>query len=354
MNSGNDRGNDPGSQGSDYLRALGNDLFAIRSVPEDDNPAHVLSGVFDNADSAAALCQGLPGFHFYASINRLRIRPVTNRLVPGPSIKAADIDRITALAVDLDPIRPSGLCSSDAEHQLALDRAEQTIALAKSWGWPGPSIFMSTGNGAAVYWRLDLPNDSETNRLIRGALARFAELDDERVHVDKGVHDPARVMRIAGFLNLKQAAEDRPQRSAKLLAIGDGRISREQLQALTQKTLSANPHDARVEALKTWATKAGIQVGEVRDKEEFTLLTLPMCPFKKEQSDGNTGILLFPDGRRGFKCFHEKCRDKTFASLERLMQCKFADVVDGLLGLERRFDDPLVLAQRQLKEWALD
>jgi len=50
--------------------------------------------------------------------------------------------------VDIDPKRPSGVSSSDEEHQGALTRAEEIKAfLMATHGWPDP-IVADSGNGA--------------------------------------------------------------------------------------------------------------------------------------------------------------------------------------------------------------
>jgi len=53
------------------------------------------------------------------------------------------------LPVDLDPRRPTGISSSDAEHQQALDLAMLISAALQVEGWPEP-VYADSGNGRCV------------------------------------------------------------------------------------------------------------------------------------------------------------------------------------------------------------
>lgn len=137
------------------------------------------------------------------------------------------------LLVDCDPRRPSGINSTDAEHQAALDQAETIRAELTAAGWPKPAR-VDTGNGAALYYLLDLPADDGelVHRCLQALAARH---DNERVHIDTAVANPARIARVPGTLNRKgDNLPDRPQRLCQLLALPTERVAvpRELLEAL--------------------------------------------------------------------------------------------------------------------------
>lgn len=65
-----------------------------------------------------------------------------------PTTSDTDVICRRWLPVDLDPVRPSGVSSTDEEHQAALVRAAEIAAyLGREQGWPAP-LMADSGNGA--------------------------------------------------------------------------------------------------------------------------------------------------------------------------------------------------------------
>ena len=82
----------------------------------------------------------------------------------------ADIQGRIWLPIDFDPVRPSGISSTDAEHTAALERAQACRGWLASLGWP-QSVYADSGNGAHLLYRIDLPNDPPTTALLQQCLA---------------------------------------------------------------------------------------------------------------------------------------------------------------------------------------
>jgi hypothetical protein len=80
------------------------------------------------------------------------------------------------LLIDTDPSRPTGISSTDDEHEAALAKAHTIRAYLSSRGWSEP-IFADSGNGAHLLYAIDLSNDDEARllieRLLRGLASRF-------------------------------------------------------------------------------------------------------------------------------------------------------------------------------------
>lgn len=70
----------------------------------------------------------------------------------------ADITRRRWLPIDIDPVRPGGVSSTDIEHERALGKAKEIAAWLTDLGFPEPGRGDS-GNGAHLLYRIDLPND---------------------------------------------------------------------------------------------------------------------------------------------------------------------------------------------------
>ena len=79
-----------------------------------------------------------------------------------PTSSDTDMLRRRWFPVDLDPVRPSGVSSTNEEHQAAIVRAAEIAAyLGRERGWPTP-ILADLGNGAHLLYRIDLVNDDES------------------------------------------------------------------------------------------------------------------------------------------------------------------------------------------------
>src|SRR5262249_30056263 len=107
----------------------------------------------------------------------LRAR-ANNRLVAGAKATTTD-DQITGrrrLLLDFDPVRPADIPATDAEVAAALRARDQCEGFLTDLGWPAPLYRMLTGNGSALVYAIDLPNDDEANDQIRACLAAAAEM----------------------------------------------------------------------------------------------------------------------------------------------------------------------------------
>ena len=103
------------------------------------------------------------------------------------------------LPIDLDPVRPSGVSSTDEEHQAALERAFEIRTALNAEGWPEPLV-ADSGNGAHLLYRIDLkPGDGE---LVKRCLIALAgRFDDDVVTVDQTVFNPSRIWKLYGTVS---------------------------------------------------------------------------------------------------------------------------------------------------------
>ncbi len=101
------------------------------------------------------------------------------------------------LPVDLDPVRPAGVSSSDEEHAAAIELARGIAEdMAPDWGRP---IIADSGNGAHLLYHIDLTNDHESLLFVSGALAELARrYSDGKVKVDVSSANAARIWKAYG------------------------------------------------------------------------------------------------------------------------------------------------------------
>jgi hypothetical protein len=185
-----------------------------------------ISGYFDDLDKMATAAARLSGHHpgIYFTCNPVKpalIARYNNRLEQYAELTTGDHDiaRRRWLPIDLDPVRPAGIASTDTEHDLALERARQVRAyLVDGQGWPDP-VMVDSGNGAYVLARIDLPNADASRDLVQRCLEALAfQFDDDAIHVDTTMFNAARIIRVPGTLNAKgDGSQDRHLRRAEVL-----------------------------------------------------------------------------------------------------------------------------------------
>ena len=307
----------------------------------------VIAGYFSNREravqSAANLSGNVEGIYVTLNpVSRDLLARSENRTKHHARFTTTDVEvlRRRWLVVDIDPVRPRGISSTNEEHATAQDRA----ATVRSWlteeGWPDP-ILASSGNGAHLLYRIDGPNNREwTDALqmfLRGLGARFS---DERANIDAAMFNASRICRLYGTQAKKgDDTETRPHRVSRLLFVPNrGQLEVVQLgqvQALADALLSNVQTAARRNnAVLTPAVPAvprprlsGLDIenldmenwfrshecyGRLIDEERGAHAVA--CPWEDEHSGGegaNDTDTVIWDGRDGrlpgFRCMHSHC-----------------------------------------------
>jgi len=184
----------------------------------------IWSGIFDDVERMASAASGIslrhdplgvyfalhhPGRHFIS-------RPLNEVQKHGRQcVRASHIVYGGVLLVDVDPLRPSGVCATDAEKAEAWSVATRVRDYLSSQGWPEP-VAVDSGNGYHLYYRDYGGRGGHEWRYILGWLARTFDTDEAKV--DTSVWDAARISRLPGTLNRKgPKSPDRPHRMARVL-----------------------------------------------------------------------------------------------------------------------------------------
>jgi hypothetical protein len=188
----------------------------------------VVYGYFDNAEdfgrAAAALeKKNAPGSAIYFTINPCipdLLARAANRLKAAGAKPTNTSDRdilcIRWLPVDIDPKRPAGISSTDAELQLAVDTREKIAAwLKKKYKISGiPAV---SGNGTHLMVPLkEMANTDENKEKIKRALHGLAEkFGTDKIDIDLAVFNPARIIRLYGTTARKgDHIKHRPHRAS--------------------------------------------------------------------------------------------------------------------------------------------
>jgi hypothetical protein len=188
----------------------------------------VVAGYFDNFSAmAVAICQadtkyGASGVYYTLNVvNPALLGRAYNRLKEHAEYTTADNNILGRrwLPVDLDPVRPAGVSSSDEEHEAAVARARIIAAdMASEWAWP---IIADSGNGAHLLYKVDLPNDQEALSFVSGALAELSRrYSDDSVKVDVTSANAARIWKAYGTVARKgDTIPGRSHRISRILEV---------------------------------------------------------------------------------------------------------------------------------------
>ena len=227
----------------------------------------------------------------------------------------ADILRRHWLPIDIDPLRPSGVSSTDEEHGLALAKADEVAHWISGLGYPDP-IRADSGNGAHLLYRIDLPNDEAATALVKACLTTLSALfSDERVNVDTANFNAARIWKLYGTVSRKgDNTPDRPYRRSRILSAPDvpEMVSIEMLRELTARLpteqQAQQPGTAKDKQfdLCHWLSDHGLGVRSEKPYSGGTLYILDQCPFSSAHKDGAFAI-QFGNGAVFAGCKHNTC-----------------------------------------------
>lgn len=171
----------------------------------------------DNLEDFLALCEKFSGkCNVYVGVNERRIE----------GGKSEHVSCLSIIPIDIDPIRPKGIASTEEELELAHKKMEEISSWLKDKFNCEPFISMS-GNGYHLHIKIPRINLDEFNReslhtklkvFVHKIQSRF---NDEKVHIDS-TFDLPRVMKCPGTLSVKgDNTEKRPRRMCKIIQAKD-------------------------------------------------------------------------------------------------------------------------------------
>jgi hypothetical protein len=180
-----------------------------------------LAGWYTDLDRLAASARRLRNVSGYVTINPVQpdllARSDHRQSRVRHTSRDQDIVCLRWLYLDIDPVRPPDISSTDAERDKAVARRDAILGdhpdLA-DWGLWGCS-----GNGAWVLVRLrDYPNNPDNKALVAEAVQlisrRYSNAD---VLIDPATVNPARLIGLPGTLKAKGSS--RPERPFRLVTL---------------------------------------------------------------------------------------------------------------------------------------
>lgn len=184
------------------------------------------SGYFNSTAEAANAIVSSNGYYQGVYVTPNPVQPELmarsyNRITPWAKTTTNDPDVVQRnwVMVDVDPIRPSGISSSDEEHEAALKHAKTVAAtLSMMYGFPEPLI-ADSGNGAHIMYRVNWPNTDEVRDEVHLFLRILRALfGTDTLDMDTTVFNAARIWRVYGTYARKgDSIPERPHRRSKVI-----------------------------------------------------------------------------------------------------------------------------------------
>jgi len=280
-----------------------------------------------------------------------------NRLKPYAKSTTADKDIVkrTALLVDIDPVRASGISATDEEHRKSVELAEEIEKDLKDLGWSDP-IVASSGNGCHLLYKIELPNNKESRNLVQKTLkALDFKYSSQDVKVDISNYNAARISKLIGTVTTKgDDTVDRPHRRSKILSKPAHwkKVELEQMKELAQQLPQKNnpqngSHPGNVSnaatasnfVLKNFIDEHNLQVvRKSRWNDNATRYILEECPWREHSDRRSAYIIEFDSGALAAGCHHDSCSHENWFSLREELDSEYSQE-DSAEGFE--FDGEL-------------
>lgn len=217
------------------IRILG--VFGRSRAWDNKTARGVVSGYFDDHDSfcnAVKLADKFAHSGIYFTLQVIDPRLIGrafNHLKPSTlTTSNPNVVAYRWLPIDIDPVRPSGISSSDAELSEALKLRNRIAKEFTAEMKLQPPLRAVSGNGGHLLFRLeDLPVNQRSESLIKTTLAGLSDrFDTGKVKIDTTVFNPARIWKLYGTTSKKgdvvpagKYREARPHRMAYIDNMGD-------------------------------------------------------------------------------------------------------------------------------------
>ena len=292
----------------------------------------VLSGYFDSTEALVSSVEQLPkcgGIYMIPNpIDPRLLARAANRFIPARSGMTTADEHILHrknFTVDLDPVRPGGISSTDQELACALAKADAIQTHLQQEGWP-PAVKACSGNGANLIYKIDLPpNDGGLIAKCLQALSnRFG---DEQVAVDTVVGNPARGIRLYGTQARKgDPTPERPHRHSQILFMPNEHVAvpnsllAKLAATVPSKTRFTTHFGGSVFDIYNWLLTHNLPVTNAKPWKGGKLWSLKICPWNPEHKNSSAYIIQSSSGQMFAGCHHNSCQGKNWADLRRVIE----------------------------------
>lgn len=149
------------------------------------------------------------------------INPI-NRAHTASTAKKGDVACRRWLLVDIDPIKPEEHkddSATDEEHEEARILAMDVQVYLGERDWPAP-IVIDSGNGWYLLYRIDLPNTTHAQSVLKAVYYHLHERFDGGGTIDRSVHNANRLAKLPGSVARKGTpTPERPHRMCRIVHV---------------------------------------------------------------------------------------------------------------------------------------
>lgn len=301
------------------------ELFEVRVIPANKKDKPYV-GYFTDADTLIRELRKVmtKGANVYITLQVINeacySREQRDTFIRGANTTSdIDIDGYEWLMIDLDPIRPSRVSSSDAELQAAKELGNIVYKYLADLGFEKPLTAFS-GNGVHLLYKIELANTKEREALIEKCLqALDIMFSNEKVKIDKTNSNPSRICKLYGTLAQKGSnTEIRPHRMSRMLSKAT-EYKTTDIQFLEKLAATIPPEPEKTYTnygksdfdLEDFLFRNGLNYNKVNESE-YTKYVLEECPFDSSHKAPDSSIFRMRNGAIGFHCFHNSCYGKTW------------------------------------------
>ncbi len=261
-----------------------------------------------------------------------------NRIVPCKTASSeANILRRRVFALDIDPVRnPTKISSTDAEKELAYNRAIEVKIWLSNHGFPAP-VFGDSGNGYHLDYFVDLPTTPDIKKLYEDVYKAIkAKFPKDAVDV-QGFADANRIWKVYGTTARKgENLPDRPHRVSKLLEVPDKRelVTIELLQKIADMLPKDEPKEQSqikthskawdADKLESYLKEHGATIERTKKDGDITRFILKACLMNPEhEGHKEAEVHITSKGIIGYKCHHNSCNEVTWIKVREHLEPEY-------------------------------
>jgi hypothetical protein len=305
----------------------------------------IVAGYFKDHIKVAALAAEIQASGVHVTLNPCQealLARANERLVAGIGrTKDGEIQSIRNILIDIDPTRPEGISSTEAEHEAALEMAQIILADLTQDGWPEP-LMGDSGNGGHLTYAVDLPNNQESVALVEAILKalslRYQEhLARLNLEIDQVVFNPSRLTKLYGTMVRKgDNIPSRPHRLARIISLPEARqpVPLDLLEKIAQEAgeeggsrgwntgqQADNIANGRFD-VSAYLAHYDVPVVKVKPHGDAVLYCLQTCVFDESHEGNEAAVVQRIDGILFYQCFHKSCKGRTWKEAREIISGK--------------------------------
>lgn len=311
-------------------------LFEVRLLIKSPKKK-TLSGYFKDVDTLLKAFDtvDMRGASSYISLNAVKddcfSREQSEHFVAAPANTTSDSDIIGYdwLFIDLDPVRATGVSSSERELNDARVLGRRIWRFMKDLGFESP-LAAESGNGYHLLYRIRLSATEENENLVKSCLMALDMLfSDEKVKVDTANFNPSRICKLYGTLAQKgTSTEDRPHRMSQIVTNNEPKPTDKMflskladlLPKQPEKPAKYNNYNPVNFDIERWMQEHGLVWREKKEAGDYIKYLLEECPFDSSHKYPDACITVGNNGAIGFHCFHDHCQNKKWQDVRLLFE----------------------------------